>query len=107
MHSNAAIIYTLGKHQLKLRQAYFNTAETRDCYSQNNFKSLLPSTSAFEDKLCQQLNVIQSFDKQCSCHLQRECVMTGHFLEALHTADSRWQKGWDESDWQSRKVAVI
>jgi hypothetical protein len=36
-------------------------------------------TSAFGVELCRMLRIIQRFDKQCSCHLQGECVVVGHF----------------------------
>jgi hypothetical protein len=40
------------------------------------FKS---ATLAFRDEPCQMFRIFQCFGKHCSCHLQGECVLVGHF----------------------------
>jgi hypothetical protein len=39
------------------------------------------TTSAFRDEPCRMLKIIQRFGKHCSCHLQGEYVMVGHFWQ--------------------------
>jgi hypothetical protein len=50
------------------------------------------------------LKVIQCFDKHCSCHLESECVLFRHFLEALKRACRGWQVGHYELDWWSGRA---
>jgi hypothetical protein len=44
-------------------------------------------TSAFRYKVCLMLGVVQHFDKHCTCYLQDEYVLVGHFGSLMYSRE--------------------